>query len=120
MTNSDYKIEPSTPKVKQVPFSPPKKPSAFARFRHRLWEDVVSSFWKGFAYFALFCCACFGYYQWYFNQKYKPIVKEYVIVRTVLEGDPDFQNRLKNIDSFINENDLDEIYERAVTRKKQQ
>ena len=112
-----YKIEEPSPKVESTTYIPPKKPSSFDRFIHRLWEDVVSSFWKGFAYFALFCCACFGFYQWYYNQKMKAIVKEYVIVRSLLENDPTYQKRLKGIDTFIQTDGLDEIYKYVEEHK---
>lgn len=112
-----YKIEPLSPKVKPTTYTPPKKPSVFTKFRHELWEDVVSSFWKRLAYFALFCCACFGFYQWYYNQKMKAIVKEYVIVRSLLENDPTYQRKLKGIDSFIQADGLDEIYKYVEEQK---
>lgn len=105
-----YKLADDVSPLEHKSWTPPKKPSAFKRLRMRLWEDVVSSFWKGFAYFALFCCACFGYYQWFYNQKMKTIVKEYVVVRFILEKDPIYKQRLKGIDTFIMEEDVSNIY----------
>lgn len=112
-----YQVEQPSPKVKPTIYTPPKKPSVFTSFRQSLWEDVVSSFWKCFAYIALFCCACFGFYQWYYNQKMKALVKEYVIVRSLLENDPTYQQRLKGIDTFIQEEGIDKIYEYAKGKK---
>lgn len=113
-----YKLADDVSPQEQKPWAPPKKPSAFKRFRMRLWEDVVSSFWKGFAYFALFCCTCFGYYQWYYNQKMKTIVKEYVVVRSILENDSTYQKRINSIDTFLQEEDVDKVFEYVEQQKK--
>lgn len=45
-----YKIEQPIHDTKPTTHIPIKQPSAFAKFKHQLWQDVVSSFWKCFAY----------------------------------------------------------------------
>jgi hypothetical protein len=113
-----YKIEPPIHNNKPTTYTPPKQPSAFTRFRHRLWEDVVSSFWKGFAYAALICCACFAYYEYYYNQKLVRTVKEYMVIRQCLEQNTDYRKYIKQIDTFLQEEDVDKVYEYVKYQKK--
>lgn len=112
-----YKMEEPTSNVEHVPYTSPKKPSIFKKLRMRLWEDVVSSFWKGFAYSLLICCACFAYYEYYYNQKLVRIAKEYTIVRHYLEQYPDYKQRLNNIDTFLQEEDVYKVYEYVERQK---
>lgn len=113
-----YKMEQPVVEGKHQEWVQPKKPSAFTKFRHRIWQDVVSSFWKSFVYFALVCCACFGFYQWWYNQKMKQVVKEYMVVRSLLEKNKVFNEYMDGIDELIQEERLDEIYKYVEAKKK--
>jgi hypothetical protein len=115
-----YKMADDVSSHEQIPWTPPKKPSAFKRFRMRLWEDVVSSFWKSFAYGLLICCTCFAGYEYYYNRKLVRIAKEYTIVRHYLEQYPDYKQRLNNIDTFLQEEDVYKVYRYMEQQKEKQ
>ena len=112
-----YKLADDVSSHEQIPWTPPKKPSAFKRFRMRLWEDIVSSFWKCFVYGALICCTCFAGYEYYYNRKLVRIAKKYTIIRHYLEQYPDYKQRLNNIDTFLQEEDVYKVY-RYVEQQK--
>lgn len=113
-----YKLADDVSTQQQIPWTPPKKPSAFKRFRMRLWEDVVSSFWKCFAYGALITCLGFSIFEYYYNHKLVRIAKEYTIVRHYLEQYPDYKERLNNIDTFLQEEDVYKVYRYVEQQKK--
>ena len=48
----------------------------------------------------------------------KTIVKEYVVVRSILENDPTYQKRINSIDTFLQEEDVDKVFEYVEKQKK--
>lgn len=96
-----------------------KIPAWLARFGKRLWEDLNSTFWKSAAYiFGIFAItlAAVAYYQ---CKRYEPIVKEYAIMRLMLEADLDNRFYIQRLDPLLYENDVNMIYDRLQERKPQ-
>lgn len=50
-------------------------------------------------------------YQWYCNKNLEPIVKEYIVVRSILENDTNYMKRLNGICTLLQEEDADKVFE---------
>ena len=108
---------PETPCAQSAP-SEENTRSLMKRLFHRLYEDIISSWWKAGAYilcFSSLTCSC---YLGYKNYRMTNIVKEYGILKPVLMHHRDFRDFMKSLDEVLNEDDIDDVLKRLEERKK--
>ena len=92
--------------------------SLLNRLLHRLYEDMISSWWKCGAYILCFCsltCSCYFGYK---NYRMTNIVKEYGILKPALMHHRDFRDFMKSLDEVLNEDDIDDVLKRLEDREK--
>ena len=85
---------------------------------HRLYEDMVSGWWKCCAYilcFSSLTCSC---YLGYKNYRMTNIVKEYGILKPALMRHRDFRDFMKSLDEVLNKDDIDDVLKRLEEREK--
>ncbi len=73
--------------------------------------DMCSSWQKAIAYNIAICCALFGGYQYYLNQKLLSEVKRTEVIRYILSGDPANKAMIEKIDSLMFYESADKIWE---------
>ena len=92
--------------------------SLFKRLLHRLYEDMISGWWKCGAYilcFSSLTCSC---YLGYKNYRMTNIVKEYGILKPALMHHRDFRDFMKSLDEVLTEDDIDDVLKRLEEREK--
>ena len=85
---------------------------------YRLYEDMISGWWKAGAYilcFSSLTCSC---YLGYKNYRMTNIVKEYGILKPALIHHRDFRDFMKSLDEVLNEDDIDDVLKRLEEREK--
>ena len=93
--------------------------------RHRrlrqLWNhvlnDIVTSWWKCFAYTVALCCLVFAAASWYRQTQLEAVVKEYYIIKPVLKQDHRYAPLIHTMDSVILKDGIDEVCERVYGEK---
>ncbi len=73
-------------------------------------QDVCSSLKKAAAYNIAICCALFGGYQYYQNQKLLPEVKRTEAIRYILSGAPANKAMIEKIDTLLEQKGVDGVY----------
>lgn len=94
--------------------------------RHRrlrqLWshvlDDIVTSWWKCFAYTFALCCLMLAAASWYRQTQLEAVVKEYYIIKPVLKQDHRYAPLIHTMDSVILRDGIDEVCERVYGEKK--
>ena len=67
-----------------------KQPTKYRRLhqlRSHVWSDMVTSWWKCFAYTIALCSLLLAAASWYIQTQLEAVVKEYYIIRPVLKQD---------------------------------
>ncbi len=95
-----------------------KKPSLIKRILFRIYEDMVSCWWKVGAYVVCMCSLVFNCYLGYKNYRMNNIVKEYGILKPALMHHRDFRDFMKSLDEVLNEDDIDDVLKRLEDRDK--
>ena len=91
--------------------------SLLKRLLRRLYEDMISCWWKAGAYilcFSSLTCSC---YLGYKNYRMTNIVKEYGILKPALMHHRDFRDFMKSLDEVLNEDNIDEVLKRLEDRE---
>ena len=91
--------------------------SLLNRLLHRLYEDMISSWWKCGAYILCFCSLTCSCYLGYKNYRMTNIVKEYGILKPALMHHRDFRDFMKSLDEVLNEDNIDEVLKRLEDRE---
>ena len=95
-----------------------KKSSPMKRLLVRIYEDMISCWWKAGAYIVCLCSlTCCGYLG-YKNYRMNNIVKEYGILKPALMHHRDFREFMKSLDEVLNEDDIDDVLKRLDDREK--
>ncbi len=96
----------------------PKMPSPMKRLLSRIYEDMISCWWKAGAYIVCLCSLSCSGYLGYKNYRMNNIVKEYGILKPALIHHRDFRDFMKSLDSVLNEEDIDDVLRRLEKREK--
>lgn len=107
----------------------PNSPSGTTEKEHyryrrmrQLWshvlDDIVTSWWKCFAYTFALCCLVFAAASWYRQTQLEAVVKEYYIIKPVLKQDHRYAPLIHTMDSVILRDGIDEVCERVYGEKK--
>ena len=95
---------------------PPRHPR-LRQFWNHVWCDMVTSWWKCFAYTAALCSLVFAASSWYRQTQLEAVVKEYYIIKPVLKEDRKYAPLIHTMDSVILKDGIDEVCERVYGEK---
>lgn len=109
-----------------VASSPPSKEAGKQSTKyHRLhqlwshvWSDMVTSWWKCFAYTIALCSLVLAAASWYRQSQLEAVVKEYYIIKPVLKQDRKYAPLIHTMDSVILKDGIDEVCERVYGEKR--
>lgn len=98
-----------------------KQPMKHRRM-HQLWShvwgDMVTSWWKCFAYTIALCSLVLAAASWYRQIQLEAVVKEYYIIKPVLKQDRHYAPFIHTMDSVILKDGIDEVCERVYGEKR--
>lgn len=83
-----------------------------------VWSDIVTSWWKCFAYTFALCCLVLAAASWYRQTQLEAVVKEYYIIKPVLKEDRKYAPLIHTMDSVILKDGIDEVCERVYGEKR--
>lgn len=83
-----------------------------------VWGDIVSTWWKFFAYTVSLCCIVLAAVSWYRMWQLEDVVKEYYIIKPVLKEDRRYAPLIHTMDSVILKDGIDEVCERVYGEKR--
>ena len=78
-----------------------------------VWSDMVTSWWKCFAYTVALCDLVLAAASWYRQAQLEAVVKEYYIIKPVLKQDRKYAPFIHTMDSVILKDGIDEVCERV-------
>lgn len=97
-----------------------KRPPNHQRLRQlwiHIWNDIVTSWWKCFAYTIALCSLVLAAASWYRQTQLEAVVKEYYIIKPVLKQDRKYAPLIHTMDSVILKDGIDEVCERVYGEK---
>ena len=98
-----------------------KQPTKYRRLhqlRSHVWSDMVTSWWKCFAYTIALCSLVLAAASWYRQTQLEAVVKEYYIIKPVLKQDRKYAPLIHTMDSVILKDGIDEVCERVYGEKR--
>lgn len=98
-----------------------KRPTKYRRLRQlwsHIWGDMVTSWWKCFAYTVALCSLVLAATSWYRQVQLEAVVKEYYIIKPVLKQDRKYAPLIHTMDSVILKDGIDEVCERMYGEKR--
>ena len=98
-----------------------KQPTKYRRLhqlRSHVWSDMVTSWWKCFAYTIALCSLVLAAASWYRQTLLEAVVKEYYIIKSVLKQDRKYAPLIHTMDSVILKDGIDEVCERVYGEKR--
>ena len=98
-----------------------ERPKKYRRLRQlwsHMWSDMVTSWWKCFAYTVALCCLVLAAASWYRLTQLEAVVKEYYIIKPVLKEDRKYAPLIHTMDSVILKDGIDEVCERVYGEKR--
>ena len=98
-----------------------KQPMKHRRMRQlwsHVWGDMVTSWWKCFAYTIALCSLVLAAASWYRQTQLEAVVKEYYIIKPVLKQDRKYAPLIHTMDSVILKDGIDEACERVYGEKR--
>ena len=81
-----------------------KQPTKYRRLhqlRSHVWSDMMTSWWKCFAYTIALCSLVLAAASWYRQTQLEAVVKEYYIIKPVLKQDRKYAPFIHTMDSVI-------------------
>lgn len=118
-----YKVPESELDVASSP--PSKEVGKQSTKYHRLhqlwshvWGDMVTSWWKCFAYTIALCSLVLAAASWYRQAQLEAVVKEYYIIKPILKQDRKYAPLIHTMDSVILKDGIDEVCERVYGEKR--
>lgn len=88
----------------------------------QLWShvlsDIVTSWWKCFAYTIALCSLVLAAAAWYRQWQLEAVVKEYYIIKPVLKQDRKYAPLIHTMDSVILKDGIDEVCEKVYGERK--
>lgn len=104
---------------------PPKEAEERSKKQRRLqelwshvWNDMVTSWWKCFAYTVSLCSLVLAAASWYRQTQLEAVVKEFYIIKPVLKQDRKYAPLIHTMDSIILKDGIDEVCERVYGEKR--
>lgn len=98
-----------------------KQPMKHRRLR-QIWShirsDMVTSWWKCFAYTIALCSLVLAAASWYRQTQLEAVVKEYYIIKPILKEDRKYAPFIHTMDSVILKDGIDEVCERVYGEKR--
>lgn len=91
----------------------PTKHRRLHQFWSHVWSDIVTSWWKCFAYTIALCSLVLAAASWYRQSQLEAVVKEYYIIKPVLKYDRHYTPLIHTMDSVILREGIDEVCERV-------
>ena len=85
---------------------------------NHVWGDMVTSWWKCFAYTIALCSLVLAAALWYRQAQLEAVVKEYYIIKPVLKQDRKYAPLIHTMDSVILKDGIDEVCERVYGEKR--
>ena len=98
-----------------------KQPTKYRRLhqlRSHVWSDMMTSWWKCFAYTIALCSLVLAAASWYRQTQLEAVVKEYYIIKPVLKQDRKYAPFIHTMDSVILKDGIDEVCERVYGEKR--
>ena len=98
-----------------------KQPTKHRRLRKlwsHVWSDMVTSWWKCFAYTIALCSLVLAAASWYRQAQLEAVVKEYYIIKPVLKQDRKYAPLIHTMDSAILKDGINEMCERVYGEKR--
>lgn len=98
-----------------------KQPTKYRRLhqlRSHVWSDMVTSWWKCFAYTIALCSLVLAAASWYRQTQLEAVVKEFYIIKPVLKQDRKYAPFIHTMDSVILKDGIDEVCERVYGEKR--
>ena len=99
-----------------------KQPTKYRRLhqlRSHVWSDMMTSWWKCFAYTIALCSLVLAAASWYRQTQLEAVVKEYYIIKPVLKQDRKYAPFIHTMDSVIlKDGSIDEVCERVYGEKR--
>ena len=98
-----------------------KQPTKHRRLRKlwsHVWSDMVTSWWKCFAYTIALCSLVLAAASWYRQAQLEAVVKEYYIIKPVLKQDRKYAPLIHTMDSVILKDGINEMCERVYGEKR--
>ena len=98
-----------------------KRPMKHRRMRQlwsHVWGDMVTSWWKCFAYTIALCSLVLAAASWYKQTQLEAVVKEYYIIKPVLKQDRKYAPLIHTMDSVILKDGINEVCERVYGEKR--
>lgn len=83
-----------------------------------VWNDMVTSWWKCFAYTLALCSLVLVAALWYRQTQLEAVVKEYYIIKPVLKQDCKYAPLIHTMDSVILKDGINEVCERVYGEKR--
>lgn len=96
----------------------PTKHRRLHQFWSHVWSDIVTSWWKCFAYTIALCSLVLAAASWYRQAQLEAVVKEYYIIKPVLKQDRKYAPLIYTMDSVILKDGIDEVCERVYGEKR--
>lgn len=96
----------------------PTKHRQLHQFWSHVWSDIVTSWWKCFAYTIALCSLVLAAASWYRQCQLEAVVKEYYIIKPVLKHDRHYAPLIHTMDSVILREGIDEVCERVYGEKR--
>ncbi len=96
----------------------PTKHRRLHQFWSHVWSDIVTSWWKCFAYTIALCSLVLAAASWYRQSQLEAVVKEYYIIKPVLKHDRHYAPLIHTMDSVILREGIDEVCERVYGEKR--
>lgn len=96
----------------------PTKHRRLHQFWSHVWSDIVTSWWKCFAYTIALCSLVLAAASWYRQSQLEAVVKEYYIIKPVLKHDRKYAPLIHTMDSVILKDGIDEVCERVYGEKR--
>ena len=88
------------------------------QLRSHVWSDMVTSWWKCFAYTVALWCLVLAIVSWYRQWRLEAVVKEYYIIKPILKQDQKYAPLIHTMDSVILKDGIDEVCERVYGEKR--
>ena len=96
----------------------PMKHRRLHKLWSHVWSDMVTSWWKCFAYTIALCSLVLAAASWYRQAQLEAVVKEYYIIKPVLKQDRKYAPLIHTMDSVILKDGIDEVCERVYGEKR--
>ena len=113
---SELDVAPSHPS--EATEKQPTKHRRLHQFWSHVWSDIVTSWWKCFAYTIALCSLVLAAASWYRQTQLEAVVKEYYIIKPVLKQDHKYAPLIHAMDSVILREGIDEVCERVYGEKR--